>query len=202
MAVFWAIWSLCFVSFLLPDFLLSSENYPCKFKQNLWNSKHNWYNFLFDLIILKTAYTVNENLRNNCSCNSKVTCKELKTKPLVQYIYVNKIILLLKLWSILIALVITFSLREWEKNPPTSMVMSITIIHSRRRACFSFRWFRIRSVSSMQCWSFSFITCERLQIHGKSGFRKWNETTKYRNAIHRRAHWTELERCYHSSAKE
>jgi len=29
-----------FFSFLLPEFILSSENYPCKFKQNLWNSKH------------------------------------------------------------------------------------------------------------------------------------------------------------------
>lgn len=41
----------------------------------------------------------------------------------------------------------------------TSMVISITIIHSKRKACFSLKWFLIKSVNSVQCWSFSFTTC-------------------------------------------
>lgn len=53
----------------------------------------------------------------------------------------------------------------------TSMVMRITIIHSNLRLCFSLRWLLIKSVSCVQCSSFSFTTykdqkCLHL-IHGK-----------------------------------
>lgn len=43
-------------------------------------------------------------------------------------------------------------------NNLTSMVMRMTIIHSNLKLCFSLRWLLIRSVSCVQCSSFSFTT--------------------------------------------
>lgn len=40
----------------------------------------------------------------------------------------------------------------------TSIVMRMTIIHSNLKLCFSLRWLLIRSVSCVQCSSFSFTT--------------------------------------------
>lgn len=41
------------------------------------------------------------------------------------------------------------------------MVMRMTIIHSSLRLCFSLKWFLMRSVSSVQCCSFSFTTSNK-----------------------------------------
>lgn len=58
----------------------------------------------------------------------------------------------------------------------TSIVMRMTIIHSNLKLCFSLRWLLIRSVSWVQCSSFSFTTwkCRKRLKH-------WSLTTKWQN---------------------
>lgn len=51
--------------------------------------------------------------------------------------------------------------RKWRSSKPTSTMMRIIMIHSRREEWRSLRWLLSSSISSTQWLSFTFITCGR-----------------------------------------
>lgn len=153
--VFQALCSLLFCLFSSSCVCSVIRKLPLQVQTEPVEQQTNWCGFLFYLKIFKPVYTINQII---WKVTVAAICKLVQILIPV-YITLITVILILKVWSIEIALMFLML----KKAPPTSMVISITIIHSRRSACFSFRWFRIRSVSSIQCWSFSFITYKPLQ---------------------------------------